>query len=85
MTDDHTPSGPSVYHDQPDGAFPDRPRAFYIDVYVDDETDDTEHAYYGATNPEGGAVARGIGDRSILSLSTPERFADRVGGFVVWC
>ncbi|GLU49436.1 hypothetical protein [Nocardiopsis ansamitocini] len=87
--DDPSLDSRPVYHGAPapeETAAPptEVPRAFYIDVYTDDDSDDTEHAYYGATNPAGGAVARGIDEHGFYSLSDPERFAARVGGHVVW-
>jgi hypothetical protein len=61
-----------------------RPRAFYVDVW-DEDTDVLVHAYYGATHPVSGAIARSLHGSSFHSLQDVERFADRVGGVVTWC
>ncbi|QVQ52002.1 hypothetical protein J4H86_25250 [Spiractinospora alimapuensis] len=87
MDNDRTAPDNSVYHPDDDIAPPDpqtMPRAFRVDVYTDDETDDTEPAYYGAVYPEGGVIARSCRGREIFSPLTPERFADRVGGILHW-
>jgi hypothetical protein len=86
VNDDRTRPADPVYHDTlspADGE--DAPlRAFYIDVFADEDSDATEHAFYGAVSPRGGAIAKAYDGRSICSLVDPERFAARIGGWVVW-
>lgn len=81
VQDDHNRDSNSVYQ-KPDE--PAHPRAFYVDVW-DEDTDTTEHCYYGVTHPDGdGGIARRIEGGGTHLIRDPEILANRVGGKVVW-
>ncbi|USY18109.1 hypothetical protein NE857_22630 [Nocardiopsis exhalans] len=55
-----------------------------MDVW-DEDTDTTEHCYYGVTHPDGdGGMARRIAGGGTHLIRDPETLANRVGGEVVW-
>ncbi|MBB6171741.1 hypothetical protein HNR23_001801 [Nocardiopsis mwathae] len=81
--DDHCFDSESVYHADAESGTPPPLRAFFVDVY-DEDTDLPEHAYYGVACADGGGLAQAVSENSIHKLQDVKRFAERIGGVLVW-